>query len=105
MDIALTLHELATAVGLSPARVARLVQRGLIESSGAEPYAFTAATAARLRRMLRLRRDLGVNLHGAAIIADLVERMEALERELVRRDPEHTSQRNLEVTGIWIRTD
>jgi hypothetical protein len=35
--------------------------------------------------MLRLRRDLGVNLGGAAIIVDLVEQLEALERELTHR--------------------
>lgn len=105
MDIVLTLHELSTAVGLSPARLARLVRLGLIESSGPEPYAFTAATAVRLRRMLRLRRDLHVNLHGAAIIMDLVERLDDLERELARRGPEPPSTPNLEVTEIWIRTD
>jgi MerR HTH family regulatory protein len=37
---------------------------------------FSAATATRLRRMLRLHRDLGVNITGAAIIVDLVERLE-----------------------------
>jgi len=78
---------------------------GLIESSGPEPYAFTAATAVRLRRMLRLRRDLHVNFHGAAIIMDLVERLDGLERELARRGPEPPSTPNLEVTEIWIRTD
>ncbi len=35
--------------------------------------------------MLRLRRDLRVNLGGAAIIVDLVEQLEGLERELARR--------------------
>jgi MerR HTH family regulatory protein len=35
--------------------------------------------------MLRLRRDLHVNLDGAAIIVDLVEQLEGLERELARR--------------------
>jgi len=81
------------------------VLNGLIESSGPEPYAFTAATAVRLRRMLRLRRDLHVNFHGAAIIMDLVERLDGLERELARRGPEPPSTPNLEVTEIWIRTD
>jgi len=105
VDIVLTVHELATAVGLSPARVARLVRLGVIEPSGPGPGAFTAATIVRLRRMLRLQRDLGVDLHGAAIIVDLVERLEALERELARRGPERASTPNLEVTGTWIRTD
>jgi chaperone modulatory protein CbpM len=101
----LTLDELSMAVGLSPARLARLVRLGLIESNGPDRHTFTAATAAKLRRMLRLRRDLGVNLHGAAVIVDLVERLATLERELARRGPDRTSTPNLEVTEIWIRTD
>ena len=105
MDIMLTMHELSTAVGLSPTRIARLVRLGLVESSTREHDTFTAATAVRLRRMLRLRRDLHVNLHGAAIILDLVERLDGLERELARRGPEPPSTPNLEVTEIWIRTD
>jgi hypothetical protein len=36
----------------------------------------------RLRRMQRLRRDLGVNFAGAAIILELVGRIEQLNREL-----------------------
>jgi len=86
-EIALSLEELAAATGLSPARIERLVQLGLVESTGADARPFSAATAARLRCMLRLHRDLGVNFEGAAIITDLVERLEALERELTSRRP------------------
>jgi chaperone modulatory protein CbpM len=85
VDIYLTTEELATAAGLSTARVERLVRVGLVDAAGPGPSLFTAATAARLRRMLRLRRDLGVNLGGAAIIVDLVEQLERLQRELARR--------------------
>jgi hypothetical protein len=53
---------------------------GLVEpipnERGLTAPTFSAATASRLRRMLRLHRDLGVNLTGAAIIVDLVERLE-----------------------------
>jgi DNA-binding transcriptional MerR regulator len=85
MDIYLTIEELATAAGLTAARVERLVRIGLVDATGPGPSPFTAATVARLRRMLRLRRDLGVNLGGAAIIVDLVEQLERLQRELARR--------------------
>jgi chaperone modulatory protein CbpM len=85
VDIYMTTEELATAAGLSAARVERLVRVGLLDATAPGPSPFTAATAARLRRMLRLRRDLGVNLGGAAIIVDLVEQLERLERELARR--------------------
>ncbi len=85
VEIYLTIDELAAAAGLSAARLARLVRLGLVEPTASQPDAFSAATAARLRRMLRLRRDLRVNLGGAAIIVDLVEQLEGLERELARR--------------------
>jgi DNA-binding transcriptional MerR regulator len=80
----LSVEELAAAVGISPARLARLVRLGLVEPTGPGGSEFTAATAARLRRMLRLRDHLGVNLVGAAIIVDLLERLERLETELSR---------------------
>jgi transcriptional regulator with XRE-family HTH domain len=84
-ELGLSREELAAAAGISPARLARLVRLGLVEPIAPEPTEFTAATAARLRRMLRLHGDLGVNLIGAAIIADLLERLERLETELGRR--------------------
>src|SRR5439155_551059 len=56
----------------------RLVRAGLVEEIAPGSGRFTAAAAARLRRMQRLRADLGVNLVGAAIIVDLVERLERM---------------------------
>ena len=40
--------------------------------------------ATRLKRMLRLHHDIGVNLTGAAIIIDLLERVDRMETELRR---------------------
>ena len=80
----LTLEELADTAGLHPAMVERLVQCGLIEpasSSGALPL-FPASAEPRLRRIVRLRRDLGVNVAGVAVILQMRERLEALQREL-----------------------
>jgi DNA-binding transcriptional MerR regulator len=79
----LSAAELAAAAGVTPALLARLVRLGLVEPApGADD--FTAEAAARLRRMRRLRSDLGVSLVGAAIIVDLVERLDRLEAELAR---------------------
>jgi chaperone modulatory protein CbpM len=83
-DVILSLEQLATAAGVSRTWVARLVRLGLIEPNTPEGTEFTAATAAQLRRMLRLHDDLGVNLTGAAIIVELLERLERLEAELAR---------------------
>lgn len=38
----------------------------------------------RLRKIIRLREFLGVNLNGAVIIADLLDRIERLEEEVAR---------------------
>ena len=76
--------EVAMAAGISPARLERLMRLGLVEPRGPEPGLFTTVDLARLRRMLRLQRDLHVNLIGAALIVDLVERLDTLEAELAR---------------------
>jgi hypothetical protein len=73
-------EELAHAVGISVTTLGRLMSLGLVEpdpsARGHDVPRFSAATARRLRRMLRLHRDLRVNFTGAAIIVDLVERLE-----------------------------
>jgi MerR family transcriptional regulator/heat shock protein HspR len=84
VEVRLSAAELAAAAGISPTMLVRLLRLGLVEPEAGGPSEFTAATAARLRRMLRLHRDLGVNLTGAAIIVDLLERLEGLEAELAR---------------------
>ncbi|HZO42044.1 MAG TPA: chaperone modulator CbpM [Methylomirabilota bacterium] len=72
-------EQLAHAAGISMVTLARLMSLGLVEPAPnprrLAPM-FSVAMASRLRRMLRLHRDLGVNFTGAAIIVDLVERLE-----------------------------
>lgn len=76
----LTLEAAAARVGLHPALVERFVEFGLVEpaeSSGAA-MRLDAACLPRLVAISRLRTDLGVNLHGVAVILDLVrDRREA----------------------------
>jgi DNA-binding transcriptional MerR regulator len=81
-ELRLSVNEVAAAAGISPNMLARLVRLGLIEPVAEGSTEFTAASVRRLRRMLRMRRDLGVNLTGAAILVDLLERLEQLEAEL-----------------------
>ena len=84
LDEPLTFDVVATTIGARRSLVVRLAKEGLIEtveSGTAEPLLPRRAVI-RLRRMQRLRRDLGVNFAGAAVILDLVGRIEALNREL-----------------------
>lgn len=76
--------ELAAAAGVTPARLDHLVRLGLIEPVPGRPDEFTVEAALRLRRMLRLNADLGMDLFDAAIIVDLLERVDRLEAELAR---------------------
>jgi DNA-binding transcriptional MerR regulator len=80
----LTDGDLARAAGISAATLVRLVHLGLIEPAAPGGNEFTAASAERLRRMLRLHDDLEVNLIGAAVIVDLLERLDRLESDLTR---------------------
>ncbi|HTU02515.1 MAG TPA: chaperone modulator CbpM [Candidatus Sulfotelmatobacter sp.] len=94
-QIYLSSDELAAAAGISPAALARFIRLGVVDppvpmvsERGLTLPLFPAAAAARLRRIGRLHRDLGVNFTGAAIIADLLERLERLEAELSTRTTE-----------------
>ena len=80
----LTLEGLATCTGVHPARIADFVEYGLLEPSArtGTQLLFDAACIARLRMIERLRRDLGANLAGIAVILDLLDRLTTLQREV-----------------------
>jgi hypothetical protein len=85
MDEPLTCDVVAETIGARRSLVVRLAHQGLIEtleSESSEPLLPRRAVV-QLRRMQRLRRDLGVNFSGAAIILDLVKRIEQLNGELI----------------------
>jgi DNA-binding transcriptional MerR regulator len=80
----LTLNGLATCTGVHPALIEYFVEYGLLEPSvrmGTQ-LLFDPACIARLRMIERLRRDLGANLAGIAVILDLLERLTSLQREV-----------------------
>jgi MerR HTH family regulatory protein len=83
-EVYLSLGDLAVACGMRATRLERLIRLGLLEPEPDNSDRFSSATAVRLRRMVRLRADLGVNYTGAAIIVDLMERLERLDAELAR---------------------
>ena len=85
MDEPLTCDVVAERIGARRSLVVRLARAGLIEtieSESSEPL-LPSHVVVQLRRMQRLRRDLGVNFSGAAVILDLVKRIELLNRELI----------------------
>lgn len=90
LDEPLTFDVVAATVGARRSLVVRLVQQGLIETvdTGDEEPLLPRRAVVQIRRMQRLRRDLGVNFAGAAVILDLVGRIEQLNRELAERQRE-----------------
>jgi hypothetical protein len=85
MDDPLTCEVVAERIGARRSLVVRLARAGLIEtleSESSEPL-LPSHVVVELRRMQRLRRDLGVNFNGAAVILDLVKRIEQLNGELL----------------------
>ncbi len=85
-DNLLSLGELCRACAISAEDVLRLVEEGLVEPRGPEPVAwrFEAVSLRRVGRAQRLRRDLGVNLAGAALAIELLEELDRLRARLDR---------------------
>jgi DNA-binding transcriptional MerR regulator len=80
---ALTIEDLACATGLHPDQIEAFVRFGLLEPvAGEERAVFAVAAIDRLRTIVRLRRDLGVNLAGVAAILEMQERITDLRREI-----------------------
>jgi MerR family transcriptional regulator/heat shock protein HspR len=78
-----TLDVLAASAGLHPSLVECFVEFGLIEPeerTGSQML-FNVSCIARLRTIVRLRRDVGANLAGIAVILDMLDRLAALRRE------------------------
>ena len=80
----LTLESLAACAGVHPTLITYFVEYGLLEPSTrtGTQWLFDTACIARLRTIERLRRDLGANLPGIAVILDLLDRLTSLQREV-----------------------
>ena len=82
----LTVEEIAELAALPQRIVRRLVTQGVIDPVTCEPEPlFRPETVLLTRKMIRLRRDLGVNFFGARLALELGERIAELERELQER--------------------
>lgn len=83
-EIELTVDELSRACSVRVQRIMELVEEGLIEPAGAEPnqWRFAGPSLRRAGAALRLERDLGVNLAGAALALELLDEIERLRARL-----------------------
>jgi chaperone modulatory protein CbpM len=80
-ELLFSVEDLCRNCSLQVDRIIEFVQEGLLEASG-EDYAlwrFELSSLRRIRTAMRLQRDLGVNLAGAALALELLDRIAALE--------------------------
>ena len=79
----LDLQELASACAVPPTWVVERVEAGLLacDSSGGE-MRFASAHLVRARRMVQTERCFEANQEAAALVADLIEEVEQLRRQL-----------------------
>lgn len=84
-NVVFTLRELCRSSGVDVELVVQMVEVGLLEPAGREreDWRFPSQSLARVQSTLRLRRDLDVNLSGAALALELLDELQRL-RERVR---------------------
>ncbi|WOX06115.1 chaperone modulator CbpM [Microbulbifer pacificus] len=81
----ITLRELCSACALNAEQVIALVDEGIIEARQVSgTMLFSGVCVGRVRRVVRLEQDLGVNHAGAALALELLEEIEQL-RARIRR--------------------
>lgn len=82
LEALFSVHEVAVRCGVEVTFVDRLVELGVISTEPGGARAFAREVTLRVGKLARLQRDLGVNPEGAAVIIDLLDRIEALEERL-----------------------
>ena len=80
----LTLADLCRACAVHAEKIIELVDIGVLEPLGREParWRFGGASLPRARVALRLQRDIGIDLAGAALALELLDEIESLRRRL-----------------------
>jgi chaperone modulatory protein CbpM len=83
----LSLDGFAGSAGLHPELVRRLVKLGLLHATrdSADELWFTRAELVTVARIQRLRTGLSLNYAALGLVLDLLDRIDALERELRTR--------------------
>jgi chaperone modulatory protein CbpM len=85
-ELSYTLGELCRACAVRAEFIEELVDFGIIEPRRmpSQRWVFPATSVRRVRATLRLNRDLGINLAGAALALELLEQIDTLETQLKR---------------------
>jgi chaperone modulatory protein CbpM len=84
--VELTTGDLCHACATSTEWIVELVHEGVLEVEGedVDAWRFSGSTLARAIRARRLQRELDLNLHGVALVLELMDEIENLRLELRR---------------------
>ena len=82
-DARYTLREVCELCGADERIVVAMIREGIVEPRGeGKELRVDGSALRRIRVAVRLQRDLGINLPGAALALDLLEELESLRRRL-----------------------
>lgn len=82
----LSLYEVTTSFGISTEKVKEIVDEGIvsIQKNEKDEWEFDNEAVRRIATTLRLDRDLGINLAGAALVLELLKEIDRLHALLQR---------------------
>lgn len=82
-QIEFSLLQLCRYCDVNARHVAEMVEEGVVMPSGPRPgsWRFSGHMMRRVQTVIRLERDLDINLSGAALIIELLEEIESLKRK------------------------
>ena len=83
-SLVFTIEDLCRNCSLEITHVISLVEEGVLQVAGEDQahWRFEPGSVRRVRTAMRLQRDLGVNLAGAALALELLDRIATLERQM-----------------------
>jgi len=83
-QVQLTLDDVCCACSVSTEKIIELVDVGVLEPIGSEPthWSFDGINLNRARVVLRLQRDIGIDLVGAALAIELLDEIKLLRARL-----------------------
>ena len=83
-EVGFTLGQLCQACRLHSEVIITMVEEGILDPEGEEPetWQFPGTCVTQVRIVVRLQRDLGINLAGAAVVLDLLDRLPRRPRKL-----------------------
>jgi len=92
-DSIFTLAELCRSCSVHAEIITQMIEYGIVEPIGDNParWQFSGTSLRRVTTVVRLQRDLGVNLAGAALALDLLDEIRSL-RERLPAAPAHGDQ-------------